>query len=202
MVRPGMGTPMYKIKKGVPAAVVRSYKEPLYDSDLLLAATAANDIEFYQRPIGQQLADGATLKTLLHTNMRNAGQLGTPLSFDIWAFNVRYPKAVTLAEYNAMTTSGVFQFVIGTDVNYLTVPVEDIPAGVDSEAAQSVAVSPHVGAGLTDNVYRFDVSGQAIHLNSTESFRARLSFPSGITFPTETNQLIRVYTRGIMYKGI
>jgi hypothetical protein len=167
----------------------------------LLSATPANDIEFYQRPIGQQLADGATLKTLLHTNMRNAGQLGTPLSFDIWAFNIRYPKAVTLANYNAMTTSGVFQFVIGTDVNYLTVPVEDVPAGVDSSAAQSVAVSPHVGEGITDNVYRFDVSGQAIHLNSTESFRARLTFPSGIA-EIEGDQLIRVYTRGIMYKGI
>ena len=56
---------------------------------------------------------------------------------------------------------------------------EDIASGVDSSAAESVAVSPHVGQGDTDNFYRFDVSGQAIHINSTESFRVRISFPSG-----------------------
>ena len=32
----------------------------------------ANDIELFQRPIGQNLADGVTLKTLLHTNMRES----------------------------------------------------------------------------------------------------------------------------------
>ena len=154
MVRPGMGTPMYKIKKGVPAAVVRSYKEPLYDTDQILAAAPADDREFFQRPIGQTLADGATLKTLLHTNMRNAGQLGTPLSFDVWAFNVRLQKDVTLGNYVLLESNGVFQFVIGTDVTYLTVPLEDLPSGVDTESAESVAVSPHVGAGITDNVYR------------------------------------------------
>ena len=40
----------------------------------------ANEIELFQRPIGQNTA-GGVLKTLLHTNMRNAGQLGTPVKF-------------------------------------------------------------------------------------------------------------------------
>ena len=197
---PGSGTPYYKVSKGVPAAVVRSYKEPLYDADSVLAAAPANEIELFQRPIGQATA-GGVLKTLLFTNMRNAGQLGTPVSFDCWGFNLRYPKDVTLGNYNLLTTNGVFQFIIGTDSNYLTVPMEDIPSGVDSDAANSVAVSPHVGQGDTDNFYRFDVSGQAIHINSTESFRVRLSFPSGNAGITG-DQLIRVYIRGILYKGI
>lgn len=197
---PGSGTPAYRISKGVPAAVVRSYKEPLYDTDQILAAAPAVDREFFQRPIGQTLADGVTLKTLLHTNMRNAGQLGTPVSFDLWGFNVRLQKDVTLANYVALTTNGVFQFVIGTDTTYLTVPLEDLPSGVDTESAESVAVSPHVGQGDTDNFYRFDVSGQAIHINSTESFRVRISFPSGNAITG--NNLVRVYLRGILYKGI
>ena len=44
----------------------------VYDSDQVLAAAPANEIEFFQRPIGQNLADGVTLKTLLHTNMRES----------------------------------------------------------------------------------------------------------------------------------
>ena len=157
---------------------------------------------------------------------KNAGQLGTPVSFDCWGFNLRYQKNVTLANYNLLTAAGVFQFIIGTDSNYLTVPIklggllersrlqtgnygeslpggrqsrgvthlnnartsdnrdlfeivmrsdlmgdheseaemsspfplgrvtkcEDIPSGVDSDAAQSVAVSPHVGQGDTDEL--------------------------------------------------
>ncbi len=42
----------------------------MYDTDQILAAAPAVDREFFQRPIGQTLADGVTLKTLLHTNMR------------------------------------------------------------------------------------------------------------------------------------
>jgi len=42
----------------------------VYDTDQVLAAAPGNEIEFFQRPIGQNLADGVTLKTLLHTNMR------------------------------------------------------------------------------------------------------------------------------------
>ncbi len=33
-------------------------------------------------------------------------------------------------------------------------PLEDLPSGVDTESAESVAVSPHVGQGDTDNFYR------------------------------------------------
>jgi hypothetical protein len=83
---------------------------------------------------------------------KNAGQLGTPVSFDCWGFNLRYSKNVTLGNYNLLTTNGVFQFIIGTDSNYLTVPIEDIASGVDSSAAESVAVSPHVGQGDTDEL--------------------------------------------------
>lgn len=191
--------PYYRIQKGVPAAVVRSYKEPLYDADDVLAATPALERELFQRPLGQTTAAG-TVKTLLQTNMRNAGQLGTPLSFDVYGFNVRYPKDIVLADFRAITAAGVFQFIVGSDTFYLTVPIEDMPAGVDISGAGGTDF-PVIGLGQTENYYRFDIGGQALHLNSTESFRVRYSFPSGVGTVTQ-NTLVRVYIRGILYKGV
>lgn len=191
--------PVYRVQKGVPAAIVRSYKEPLYDAEDVLAATPAVEREYFQRPLGQTTA-GGTVKTLLQTNMRNAGQLGTPLSYDVFGFNVRYPKNVTLANFRLLTANGVFQFIIGSDTFYLTVPIEDLPAGVDLSGAGATDL-PTIGIGMTQNFYRFDIGGQALHINSTESFRVRLSFPSGNAGITG-NQQIRIYIRGILYKGI
>ena len=47
--------PYYKIVKGLPAAVVRSYKQPLYDSELMLATDEAAEMVLFQKPIGQNL---------------------------------------------------------------------------------------------------------------------------------------------------
>jgi hypothetical protein len=192
--------PYYKVVMGVPAAVVRSYKNPLYDSEQVLNAAPGTERVLYQKPIGQLLADAATTKTLLHTNMVNAGQLGTPLSFDVLGFNARLPKNVALADYRAITGAGVIQVLFGTDTVFLSVPLEDIPAGVDTEG-MAATDSPHVGLGVSDNFYRFDIGGAGLHINSNESFSVKLQFPSGIGAVT-ANTLVRFYMRGILYKGL
>src|SRR3990172_4926402 len=95
------GAPYFKVQRGVPAAMVRSYKQPLYDSALMRLAAPNNELVFFQRPIGQALEDNATQKTELHTNMKQAGSLGTPLSFDLYGWNMRLPKNVSLADYRS-----------------------------------------------------------------------------------------------------
>lgn len=138
--------PAYTITVGVPAAMVRSYKQPLYDSEVALAAAPNNDLVFYQRPIGQANSAGVQ-KTLLHTNMRSAGQLGVPLSFDLFGFNVRVPKDITLTDFRSIFGTGVFEFTWGQDTVGLQVPLEDVPAGVDTEGPGATD-SPHVGWGM------------------------------------------------------
>jgi len=191
--------PYYKVVKGVPAAIVRSYKEPLYDSVQILAAAPATERIWFQRPLGQTLEDGVTTKTLLHTNLNQSGTLGTPLSFDIYGFNLRLPKNITKANYNLIEAAGVVVVQFGQDTQFLTVPMEEIPSGVDTEGLGATD-SPHVGWGTVDNFYRFDIGGQALHINSTESFSVKLQFPSGLAGVTG-NQLAKFYQRGIKYKG-
>lgn len=190
----------FKVVKGVPAGLVRSYKEPAYDTVAVLNATPNADRVFYQRPLGQTLEDGATNKTRLHTNMSQAGQFGVPISFDVYGFNMRYAKGIALGDFRIMTANGVITFLTGEDTQFLGVPAEDIPSGVDTEG-MGASDSPHIGEGDTDNYYRFDIGGQGLHLNSTESFKVNYTFPSGNAGLT-ADQLVRFYIRGIKYKGV
>jgi len=196
--------PYYKIVKGLPAAVVRSYKQPLYDTCMMLAADEDAELVFFQRPVGQNLEDGATRKTKLHTNMTTAGQLGTPQSFDVFGFNLRLSeednKIVTIGNYDLVEAHGVCDVIFGTDNPFLTVPIEDIPSGVDTEGLGATD-APHIGLGISDNFYRFDVGGRALHINSTESFQVKISFPSGLDGITG-NHLLKFYMRGILYRGV
>lgn len=195
--------PYYKITKGLPAAVVRSYKEPLYDSEVILAASPAREFTLYAKPVGQNLNDG-TVKTFLHSNQTQAGSLGSPLSFDVYAFNARVElkggKVITLGNFNAVFGAAVAEVIFGQDNKFLTIPVEDVPSGVDTEGIGATD-APHIGLGVSENVYRFDIGGRALHINSTESYQVKISFPSGIT-ATTGDLLFRWFMRGIKYKGV
>lgn len=193
-------TPYYKIQRGIPAAYVRAYKQPLYDSELILAAQPAADLVLYSKPQGQTLADGTTRKTDLHTNMKQAGQLGVPQSFDVFGFNARLPKSISLGNFQLIEAAGVSKVFLGTDIEFLSVPLEEIPAGVEIEGL-AVTDVPHIGWGIMENLYRFDVGGRSIHINPTEAFSVKITFPSSLAGITG-NQLLRWYMRGILYKGI
>lgn len=188
------------VSSGIPAGMVRQYKNPIYDSELARTAALGVDMLFFQKPIGQFLSDGTTTKTLLHTNVRTAGQLGSPLSFDIYGFNVRVPKGILTGEFNSLYSQAMFEFTIGQDLVFLQVPLEEIPAGVDEEGLGATD-SPHNGIGTVDNYYRFDIGGKGLHLNSTEPFQVKISFPAAAPLLT-SNRLFRVYMRGILYKSM
>ena len=194
------GQPAFRVQRGVPAALVRSYREPIYDSAEVTNAAPNQDREFFQVPIGQNTPAGV-VKTLLHTSMRNAGQLGTPLSFDLTAFNIRYPVDVALADFQSIVTWGVFNFIVGADTNFLTVPVEDVPGGAGIANGGAATDLPTIGLALVKNAYSFMIGRAALHLNSTESFRCRITFPSAGNAVT-ADTLVRVYMRGTLYKGV
>lgn len=197
--------PYYKIVKGVPAAIVRSYKEPLYDSEVILAATPAREFTLYSKPVGQNLNDGVTAKTFIHSNQTQAGSLGTPLSFDVYGFNARLwggvaTKTVTPGNFTLVMAAALSEVIFGQDTKFLTIPVEDIPSGVDTQGLGATD-APHIGLGISDNLYRFDVGGRALHINSTEPYQVKISFPSGLSGITG-NLLFRWFIRGIRYKGV
>lgn len=195
--------PYYKIVKGIPAAIVRSYKEPLYDSETILAATPSREFVLYSKPVGQAMNDG-TVKTFLQTNQGQASQLGSPLSFDVYGFNARLErvglKSVSFGNFDLVFGNAVAEVIFGQDSKFLTIPVSDVPAGVDTEGL-AVTDAPHIGWGVSDNIYRFDIGGRALHINSTEPYSVKISFPSTLAGITG-NLLFRWFMRGIRYKGV
>ncbi len=196
--------PYYKIVKGLPAAIVRSYKEPLYDSENILAATPAREFTLYSKPVGQTL-NSTTVKTFLFTNQTQASTLGTPLSFDVYGFNKRIwgletQKSISKGNYDLVEAAGVAEVIFGQDTKFLTIPIEDVPSGADTEGLGTTD-SPHVGLGVTDNFYRFDIGGRSLHINSTETYQVKISFPSSLAGITG-NLLFRWFIRGIRYKGV
>ena len=195
--------PYYKIVKGIPAAIVRSYKEPLYDSEVILAATPSREFVLYAKPVGQTMNDG-TVKTFLQSNQTQASQLGSPLSFDVYGFNARLEevgqKIVAIGNFDLVYGNAVAEVIFGQDNKFLTIPVSDVPAGVDTEGL-AVTDAPHIGWGVSDNIYRFDIGGRALHINSTEPYSVKISFPSTLAGITG-NLLFRWFMRGIKYKGV
>lgn len=190
---------------------MRSYKEPRYDSEVILASGPGTEFVLFAKPVGQTLNDG-NRKTLLHTNMTQASQLGTPQSFDVYAHNARLltqnagtivtppTKQVSVGNFNLVYAAGISQVIFGQDSFFLTVPIEDIPSGIDTEGV-SVTDFPHIGLGQSENMYRFDIGGRALHINSTETFNVKISFPAGLAGITG-NLLFKWYIRGILYKGV
>lgn len=155
--------------------------------------------------MGQNLNDTVTSKTFLHTNQTQAGSLGTPLSFDVYGFNARLwgsltSKVVTIGNFTLVFAAALAEIIFGQDTKFLTIPVEDVPSGVDTEGLGATD-APHIGWGVSDNLYRFDVGGRALHINSTEPYSVKISFPSSLAGITG-NLLFRWFIRGIRYKGV
>lgn len=131
--------------------------------------------------------------------------MGSPLSFDVYAFNKRVwasksEKIITPANLSLVEAAGVAEVIFGQDTKFLTIPIEDVPSGVDIEGLGATD-APHVGVGVSENMYRFDVGGRALHINSTESYQVKISFPASLTGITG-NLLFRWFMRGIRYKGV
>ena len=59
--------------------IVRVLPQPIYDTEILKAATSVNQVIFYAKPIGNPDASGQiTSKGLEHTNLKQSGSLAKP----------------------------------------------------------------------------------------------------------------------------
>ncbi len=145
------------------------------------------------------------MKTFLYSSQTLAGSLGTPLSFDVYGFNKRVwaspaAKILSIGNFTLVEAAGVAEVIFGQDTKFLTIPIEDVPSGVDTEGLGATD-APHIGLGVSDNIYRFDIGGRALHINSTVPYSVKISWPSGLS-GTTGNLLFRWFIRGILYKGV
>lgn len=124
-------------------AIGRLARVPLWDTEVLgeaAGAQAYQRINFFARPQGQAMLDG-TNKTLTHTNLTTAGQLGQPNQFLLMGFRFKVTDAVDADEDDLcpdvvvnmrrdIRARGVLRFGLGGRIFY-EIPLNEIPDGVE-----------------------------------------------------------------------
>lgn len=137
------------------------YDQPLYDTIHLAAAAVGGT--FFGVPIGGAI--GAGIKTLAHTNLRQAGRLEQDHHFMIDGISLWFPEGtaagaiLTWADFQAVR-SGSLELWIG-DKPFLEVPCQAIPnAGFDTVLVSNIAAAVtefHVANGVSAHANRFQL---------------------------------------------
>lgn len=191
------------LSRPAPAGYVRALRNPLYDSDDLLAA-ATTQVRLFQVPLGQNDASG-NAKTEAETNLTIGGQLANPQMFDLFGFQFEVQNDVVLADAFLIYTSGVFEFSFGTQRIWLQVPITRVPAGpgltgIGSAAAATESVT--WGWPSVKEYYPFvKPNGRPYRIKATETFQIRIFWPAGAITPSAVTQ-IRTFLVGILYVGL
>lgn len=203
------------------AAVVRPLRQPLYDSEVTGTA-AITEIQYFQRPQGNAMANlppgGGTAwsKTTTHTNMTQGGFLASPAHFSLFGFNYEIQSGVTVADFQMLINSGLFEFIFAGTRTYLQIPLTQIPAGVapegmfamDGATAATSSIHIHNGVGHVSNVYNFTLGRAALKIMPNEAFKVRVSWPSGQNVANQTavtpvvSNLTRAYLKGLLFNSI
>ena len=191
------------ISKPAPAGYVRALRNPVYDTDDILAAPT-NQLRLFQVPIGQLNASAAR-KTEADTNLTQAGQLANPQMFDLYGFQVEVEPGTIIADHILLYTRGVFEFSFGTQRVWLQVPLSRVPQGPALQGIGSgIAASENISNGFPSvkEYYPFvQPDGSPYPIKATETFQARLFWPSGaITLSAVT--VMRAYMVGTLYVGL
>ena len=178
--------------------------QPVYDTMQLAAAAGPLVYRFFTVPLGQIIA-GAVVKTYAHTNMTQAGQLETGVTFLVTAFTMVVKQlatdgaAPTQADYQVLQ-DGLLELNI-SDRNYGRFPVTLIPSGggelvffEDNAAAPVLQVTKGIAA--TANKYFLEFP---IELVNQENFSMELTIPGTIAAVTDVAIFLHgEYTRPIV----
>jgi hypothetical protein len=138
---------------------------------------------FFQRQLGQTTTAGALTKTAAETNLQQPGQLANPIEFSLFGFYFEVQPDINITDFVDVYKQSVFTYTYTGNRVYLQIPLTRIPQGVAPEgfagtvAAQNATI--HNGVGHISNMYKFTIGRSALRIRPTESFQAKVSWPSG-----------------------
>lgn len=160
--------------------------QPLYDKQTVLAA-GTSLLTFFAVPVGQ------SGKTLADTNMRLAGQLPSPQSYEVRGVAVKLGAVCTAADAKTILATGFLTLFIGAK-DWWTVPLELTSSGAgivgfaDGTASTNFAVTngvadPRAIAMLT----------RPITINENENFSVTVQWPAAITPVANTTMIVALH---------
>jgi len=191
-------------------AKVRVLPQAQYDSEVT-GTGGISDLSFFANPLGSGFANAAsTKKTLADTNVRQNGQLGSPLEFDLVGFNIKVNNAaantsITPVDLAEMINNSYFEFAFNNRP-FLQVPTNMIPHGVGpegfngTETGAAINQMPINGIGHRSNLFKFLVGKYRVRIRSTENFSAKISWP--ISTAPVVSVKFTVILQGYLYNAI
>lgn len=206
----------YAYSAPLPSAILRPLQQPLYDTEVLLAAAPQAAIRLFQLQLGQAMADG-TIKTFAETNLTQPGQLANPLEFSLFGFNfVVLPQVpatapfVTQRDFMQITSNSAFTFTYTGNRIYLQLPLHRIPAGVsaegfsalDAQAAPAERTNIHQGVGHISNFYKFTIGRSALRIRPTEAFAVTVDWPTVVPVTPASNTRLQVFLLGLTWSAL
>lgn len=177
----------------LPSAILRPLQQPLYDTEYLQITTAtftatANEQIYFQRQLGQTTAFGGAVKTESETNLQQPGQLANPIEFSLFGFYFEVAPDTSVSDFVAFYRQASFTYTYTGNRIYLQIPLTRIPQGVGPEGFAGAGVAAdtansnsmvHNGVGHISNMYKFTIGRSALRIRPTESFQAKVRWPSG-----------------------
>ncbi len=178
--------------------VLRPLRQPIFDSEIYPAAGVRVREVFVDRTT---FANG-TAKDEADTNLTANGSLGTPLEFDLVAFNMEFEIGMSFGDFALVYNNGVWEFFFGQNTVWLDVKDTRIPNGtgvfasLDGNAAPTAALSN--GWPSTKEIYNVTTPDRkARRVTSNENFKVRKTWPDAPVLSTDRK--FTCYMQGILY---
>ena len=210
--------------------LLRKYRQPLYDEEVIGAGVAANSINLFAVRRGGQDGAGRT-KTARDTNLLDSGALGAKQEFYLVGFNVMLDwdvlavdvaRAVPGAASNEkfvidqIITDSLFEFAFGRQTDLVEIPTERIPFGmgpngiIDNNRVLAAAEVAHVLTNGVPSVKEFyDVrlqKNRPRHIQPDQNFTCTISWPNGAVTVGNTSDAdywrIMVYAIGVLLSAM
>lgn len=160
------------------AGLVNYIDQPLYDR-VTVATSGTTQLTAFQTPIGQ------SSKTLLHTNMRLAGQIGQHQEALIYAVRL-VPVLLTAHTYtelaNNVINAGYMVFEV-MQKTFLELPLLLIPAGAGIVSQTTLNAQSHMTNGFAANANKHRLS-YPIKLNRGQNWTVTLNWGSAPSLTT------------------
>lgn len=228
-----LGRPHHRFRNPVVTGGLEGLRQALYDTYRVAVSTAAPTVPLFQQPIGQSYNFGGVTpfqKTILHTNMKNAGVLQSPNKALIRAIKVRivglpgtvaspqfFPFAAPIDIANLMYATYA-EFDVNDKAYFQGEPAE-LPQGggmhgaTGSTTAATTTIPGAVVNGWPDSRNMWGTVYDGISIEQTQSFQFVLdpSKEAGGAFTTLANNAtplagtglnVKVELDGILFRSI
>ncbi len=191
---------------GTPPAtpVLRPLRQPIYDSDIYLAAGTRELRLFVDN---RNFPSTGAAKDERATNLPQPSSLGTPLEFDLVGFQTSIEKrtvqaANVFADLSVLYQNCVFNWFFGQTVRWLQIRLEKVPDGVSLFGNTTNTAETIISNGwpVVNNFMNFaTLDKKARRIVSTETFANRIVNPAATALPGAANRQVTTYMLGVLY---